>query len=235
MPAAAASGLPVWWSRCWTTGSFRPTTRRCCSDYRRSRARPSPATGAASRSPTAPICWRAPATCSASTRRCASCSRTTATSRTAGYRPRTGDSGRSPLDVMKRHGYEGILAVRRYLDFERGRVGVRAPGPPGRGLPRRPGAQHQGHPRLAGSVRRSGAATRRTARSRSPPRAPPACRAPRRSSRAPSTTARSSPIPSCRRTGTPRATRTAWATASGTARSSSRPRCARRCTTGIAS
>jgi hypothetical protein len=29
--------------------------------------------------------------------------------------------GVSPLDVMKRHGYEGILAVRRYLDFERGR------------------------------------------------------------------------------------------------------------------
>jgi hypothetical protein len=29
--------------------------------------------------------------------------------------------GSSPLDVMKRHGYEGILAVRRYLDFERGR------------------------------------------------------------------------------------------------------------------
>jgi transcriptional regulator with XRE-family HTH domain len=29
--------------------------------------------------------------------------------------------GASPLDVMKRHGYEGILAVRRYLDFERGR------------------------------------------------------------------------------------------------------------------
>src|SRR5512134_404160 len=28
--------------------------------------------------------------------------------------------GASPLDVMKRHGYEGILAVRRYLDFERG-------------------------------------------------------------------------------------------------------------------
>jgi transcriptional regulator with XRE-family HTH domain len=29
--------------------------------------------------------------------------------------------GASPLEVMKRHGYEGILAVRRYLDFERGR------------------------------------------------------------------------------------------------------------------
>src|SRR5687767_1134683 len=29
--------------------------------------------------------------------------------------------GASPLDVMKRNGYEGILAVRRYLDFERGR------------------------------------------------------------------------------------------------------------------
>jgi transcriptional regulator with XRE-family HTH domain len=27
----------------------------------------------------------------------------------------------APLDIMKRHGYEGILAVRRYLDFERGR------------------------------------------------------------------------------------------------------------------
>jgi hypothetical protein len=26
-----------------------------------------------------------------------------------------------PLEIMKRHGYEGILAVRRYLDFERGR------------------------------------------------------------------------------------------------------------------
>ena len=29
--------------------------------------------------------------------------------------------GASPLDIMRRHGYEGILAVRRYLDFERGR------------------------------------------------------------------------------------------------------------------
>jgi hypothetical protein len=29
--------------------------------------------------------------------------------------------GTSPLEIMKRHGYEGILAVRRYLDFERGR------------------------------------------------------------------------------------------------------------------
>lgn len=29
--------------------------------------------------------------------------------------------GATPLEVMKRHGYEGILAVRRYLDFERGR------------------------------------------------------------------------------------------------------------------
>lgn len=29
--------------------------------------------------------------------------------------------GSTPLDIMKRHGYEGILAVRRYLDFERGR------------------------------------------------------------------------------------------------------------------
>ena len=29
--------------------------------------------------------------------------------------------GAAPLDVMRRHGYEGILAVRRYLDFERGR------------------------------------------------------------------------------------------------------------------
>jgi hypothetical protein len=27
----------------------------------------------------------------------------------------------SPLEVMRRHGFEGILAVRRYLDFERGR------------------------------------------------------------------------------------------------------------------
>jgi hypothetical protein len=27
----------------------------------------------------------------------------------------------TPLDIMKKHGYEGILAVRRYLDFERGR------------------------------------------------------------------------------------------------------------------
>jgi hypothetical protein len=30
-------------------------------------------------------------------------------------------AGARPLDIMKRHGYEGILAVRRYLDFERGR------------------------------------------------------------------------------------------------------------------
>lgn len=29
--------------------------------------------------------------------------------------------GATPLELMKRHGYEGILAVRRYLDFERGR------------------------------------------------------------------------------------------------------------------
>jgi hypothetical protein len=29
--------------------------------------------------------------------------------------------GSAPLDVMKQHGFEGILAVRRYLDFERGR------------------------------------------------------------------------------------------------------------------
>ncbi len=28
---------------------------------------------------------------------------------------------RAPLEIMKKHGYEGILAVRRYLDFERGR------------------------------------------------------------------------------------------------------------------
>ena len=28
---------------------------------------------------------------------------------------------RAPIEIMKRHGYEGILAVRRYLDFERGR------------------------------------------------------------------------------------------------------------------
>jgi len=27
----------------------------------------------------------------------------------------------TPLELMKRHGFEGILAVRRYLDFERGR------------------------------------------------------------------------------------------------------------------
>jgi hypothetical protein len=27
----------------------------------------------------------------------------------------------APLEVMKKYGYEGILAVRRYLDFERGR------------------------------------------------------------------------------------------------------------------
>ena len=29
--------------------------------------------------------------------------------------------GASPLDIIRRYGYEGILAVRRYLDFERGR------------------------------------------------------------------------------------------------------------------
>jgi transcriptional regulator with XRE-family HTH domain len=29
--------------------------------------------------------------------------------------------GAAPLQIMTRHGYEGILAVRRYLDFERGR------------------------------------------------------------------------------------------------------------------
>ena len=29
--------------------------------------------------------------------------------------------GEAPLALMRRHGYEGILAVRRYLDFERGR------------------------------------------------------------------------------------------------------------------
>ena len=29
--------------------------------------------------------------------------------------------GASPLDVIRRYGYEGMLAVRRYLDFERGR------------------------------------------------------------------------------------------------------------------
>jgi hypothetical protein len=29
--------------------------------------------------------------------------------------------GEPPLAIMRRHGYEGILAVRRYLDFERGR------------------------------------------------------------------------------------------------------------------
>ena len=27
----------------------------------------------------------------------------------------------APLEVMRRHGFEGVLAVRRYLDFERGR------------------------------------------------------------------------------------------------------------------
>lgn len=27
----------------------------------------------------------------------------------------------APIEIMKRHGFEGILAVRRYLDFERGR------------------------------------------------------------------------------------------------------------------
>lgn len=27
----------------------------------------------------------------------------------------------APIAIMKRHGFEGILAVRRYLDFERGR------------------------------------------------------------------------------------------------------------------
>jgi hypothetical protein len=30
-------------------------------------------------------------------------------------------AGARPVDVMKQQGYEGILAVRRYLDFERGR------------------------------------------------------------------------------------------------------------------
>jgi hypothetical protein len=30
-------------------------------------------------------------------------------------------AGHKPVDIMKRDGYEGILAVRRYLDFERGR------------------------------------------------------------------------------------------------------------------
>jgi hypothetical protein len=30
-------------------------------------------------------------------------------------------AGARPVDIMKLHGYEGILAVRRYLDFERGR------------------------------------------------------------------------------------------------------------------
>ena len=29
--------------------------------------------------------------------------------------------GASPMDVIRRYGYEGMLAVRRYLDFERGR------------------------------------------------------------------------------------------------------------------
>jgi hypothetical protein len=30
-------------------------------------------------------------------------------------------AGARPVDIMRRQGYEGILAVRRYLDFERGR------------------------------------------------------------------------------------------------------------------
>jgi len=30
-------------------------------------------------------------------------------------------SGMPPLEIMKQYGFEGILAVRRYLDFERGR------------------------------------------------------------------------------------------------------------------
>jgi hypothetical protein len=29
--------------------------------------------------------------------------------------------GMAPVEVMKRYGFEGVLAVRRYLDFERGR------------------------------------------------------------------------------------------------------------------
>jgi hypothetical protein len=29
--------------------------------------------------------------------------------------------GVAPIEVMKRYGFEGVLAVRRYLDFERGR------------------------------------------------------------------------------------------------------------------
>lgn len=29
--------------------------------------------------------------------------------------------GRVPLEIMRQYGFEGILAVRRYLDFERGR------------------------------------------------------------------------------------------------------------------
>src|SRR4051812_42017941 len=29
--------------------------------------------------------------------------------------------GAAPLDIIRRYGYEGMLAVRRYLDFERGR------------------------------------------------------------------------------------------------------------------
>ena len=108
-------------ARCSTTGSSAPPTRRCCSACRRSRARPSRATAAASRSPTAPTCWRAPGTCSASTRRCASCSRTTATSPTAGSSaPNRRFGERAPLEIMKQ-GFEGLLAVRRYLDFERGR------------------------------------------------------------------------------------------------------------------
>lgn len=30
-------------------------------------------------------------------------------------------NGVAPFELMKRHGFEGILAIRRYLDFERGR------------------------------------------------------------------------------------------------------------------
>ena len=30
-------------------------------------------------------------------------------------------NGAAPFELMKRHGFEGILAIRRYLDFERGR------------------------------------------------------------------------------------------------------------------
>lgn len=36
-------------------------------------------------------------------------------------RPHAIFQGQAPVELMVEHGYEGILAVRRYLDFERGR------------------------------------------------------------------------------------------------------------------